>query len=126
MGARLKSGATLVGPAAMPGRLFDLGAYPGALYEPEAGSLVVGEVWRMRQPRLLLRQLDIYEDCAPGQPGPHAFRREVVDLALMGNRSLPAWVYLWTGDPAGRRAVIGGDWLLHSSGKARRPLGAGS
>ncbi|MGD9869250.1 MAG: gamma-glutamylcyclotransferase [Hyphomicrobiales bacterium] len=124
MGARLRAAAALAGAAAMPGRLYDLGAYPGAVHDSDARGIVVGELWALRRPGLLLRQLDLYEGCAPGQPEPHAFRREVAGVVLMGNRALPAWVYLWTGGPAGRRPVAGGDWLVHVSARTARPARA--
>ncbi|RRA98592.1 gamma-glutamylcyclotransferase family protein [Larkinella rosea] len=61
----LRRNTQLVGPGFFPGRLYDLGTYPGAVFNPEADSFVHGEIYFFPEPALknqkLLRTLDDYE-----------------------------------------------------------------
>ncbi|MGM9512157.1 gamma-glutamylcyclotransferase family protein [Larkinella sp. GY13] len=45
MAQDLRQKAQLLGPAFFPGRLYDLGTYPGAVYDPIAQTNVYGEVY---------------------------------------------------------------------------------
>jgi len=102
-------------PATLPGRLLDLGAYPGALPAPpgapEAG-VEVGEL--VAVPPARLDELDRYEGYDPADPCRSRFVRERVVATTRNGERVPCWVYAWAGGPAGRE-VPGGDWA------ARRP-----
>jgi gamma-glutamylcyclotransferase (GGCT)/AIG2-like uncharacterized protein YtfP len=107
MGAWLAARAELVGAARAPGRLFDLGAYPG--FVPAGAGRVAGEVYRLRAPASILARLDEYEGC--GERNAYgAFRRERIAVQLDGGAELEAWTYVHRGPTDESRAIASGDW----------------
>jgi gamma-glutamylcyclotransferase (GGCT)/AIG2-like uncharacterized protein YtfP len=119
MGDWLAAAAELLGPARAPGRLYDLGAYPGLVpaQDPRAGR-VAGEVYRLAAPEAILARLDEYEGC--GERNTYgAFRRERVAVRLDGGAELSAWTYVHRGPIDESRAIASGDyaaWLAERPG----------
>jgi gamma-glutamylcyclotransferase (GGCT)/AIG2-like uncharacterized protein YtfP len=107
----LASGAELVGPARVEGRLLDLGSYPGAVLVPGCGTLIHGELYRLSAPERVLPLLDRYKGCTDGSAGSPEFRRERHPVMREDGSLRVAWIYLYC-RPAGRLAPIpGGDYL---------------
>jgi gamma-glutamylcyclotransferase (GGCT)/AIG2-like uncharacterized protein YtfP len=114
---RLRRDTCFTGAATVNGILFDLGAYPGIHLLPNSRRLVYGEVYRVDRKLRLLHFLDQYEGCAPGDPLPHLYRREVTMARLASGRRLPVWVYALTGTGALKRPIPSGRFAA----AARRP-----
>ena len=56
---------TPLGPATVPGRLYDLGPYPGLVLHNEPASYVQGELFALPDDPAVLKALDDYEgDCS--------------------------------------------------------------
>lgn len=98
-----------LGTGRVPGRLFDLGPYPGLFPCPEAQAGVLGEVYRLHTPGETFRLLDRYEGCAPEDPEPHAFARGLVQVARADAPPLEAWVYWYRGPLAGAVEIVTDD-----------------
>lgn len=93
-----------VGSCVIPGRLFDLGDYPGLV--AGEGS-VIGELFRVTD-MSLMSQLDAYEDYdASDENGSRYLRR---DVSLI-EPAVTAWVYLWNRSVEGCGPIASGDWL---------------
>jgi gamma-glutamylcyclotransferase (GGCT)/AIG2-like uncharacterized protein YtfP len=90
---------TFVMDARVPGRLYDFGAYPGAVPSDQPDHWVHGEIHRLEDPSLL-RSLDEYE----GQE----YERAMVSTTV----SLDCWIYWYVGNEAGR-LIESGDWFQH-------------
>ncbi len=107
----VKQAATRIGMGNFRGKLFDLGGYPGAIFDPESDSTVYGELYALLPGRqqALFRALDAYEDCAGHSP---QFRREKVPIDFRGKR-LPAWVYLLAIPWAGLKPIPTGDYVAY-------------
>jgi gamma-glutamylcyclotransferase (GGCT)/AIG2-like uncharacterized protein YtfP len=118
--ARLACESRVIGPASVPGRLYDFGAYPGALASKAPGDVVHGLVLRLAQPRRTLSWLDAYEGCAPGAPEPQGFMRVITSARLTPSRQVHAWIYCYRGDPARGRHVRNGRYGALKS-LARQP-----
>jgi gamma-glutamylcyclotransferase (GGCT)/AIG2-like uncharacterized protein YtfP len=103
--------ARFLGNARVRGRLFDLGAYPGLVPSPEAGSWVRGEIHLLLDPADTLARLDEYEGCSPRDLEPHEFARVEGDVLLDSGERSVAWVYVYTGSTANRREILSGDYL---------------
>ncbi len=89
--------ATLLGPARTPGRLIDLGRYPGLLEPAGNDDMVDGEIWRLDDPESFLPALDAHEGCGPDDPEPHEYKRIVRAAILAGSsQAKDVWVYLYT------------------------------
>jgi gamma-glutamylcyclotransferase (GGCT)/AIG2-like uncharacterized protein YtfP len=92
-GLRLEAqmqGARFVGAAQVPGRLVDVGRYPGFLV---GDGLVTGEVYEVDAAHLA--RLDVVEDMVPGDRAASQYWREEVTVAsgpLLG-QSVQTYVY---------------------------------
>jgi gamma-glutamylcyclotransferase (GGCT)/AIG2-like uncharacterized protein YtfP len=109
-------------PGRIPGRLFDLGEYPGWRPDPRRAAWVAGEL-RTGITGSLLDELDQIEEF-PGFDRPGGlFRRRVVEVALAAGRSERAWVYALA--VAGTYPRIeSGDWRAHRLASAGRVAAA--
>ena len=96
-----------VGPGSMPGRLYDLGSYPGAVLDPAGGQLVHGQVLDVPD-EATLRRLDAYEGYDPADSSSSLFVRTRCDVTLGGGRTVAAWVYVYNRDVSRARPVPGG------------------
>lgn len=119
VGGGVEDALVFVGPCRIPGRLFDLGPYPGLVASdplPGGGS-VAGELYAVRDDAVL-RRLDAFEDYRPDDPEGSEYLRRRVRLA---EPDLEAWVYLYNRDVTGMPRVESGDWRHHraSRGAAR-------
>jgi len=108
----LAKSARFVGDATVPGRLFDLGDYPG-MVSSDDGNRVIGEVYEFDPAEWPhgIRQLDEYEGCSPGDPEPHEYCREVVNARLENGETVSAWAYVLNRLPVGSREIQSGDYL---------------
>jgi gamma-glutamylcyclotransferase (GGCT)/AIG2-like uncharacterized protein YtfP len=88
-----------VGPARVPGRLYDFGRYPGARPANQPDESIAGEVYRLRAPAQLLATLDEYE-------GPD-FERAIVSAG-----AIECWIYWYVGPDAGR-LIPSGEWFAN-------------
>jgi gamma-glutamylcyclotransferase (GGCT)/AIG2-like uncharacterized protein YtfP len=105
----LEQDASLLGAASIPGRLVDLGDYPGLVRPTRSEDRVQGEVYRIERPGLLQR-IDEYEGC----DGATGFRRVPATAVLESGEKLRAWVYLYEGPIPPGRIIASGDYL-HSA-----------
>src|SRR5262249_5253665 len=107
----LTAHARLVGAASAPGRLYDLGAYPGMVDAADESERVRGEVYELHEPEATLTALDRYEGCGPQDPRPWLYERQLTAVTLDGGGRLSAWVYLYRGPLTGARPIPSGDYL---------------
>ena len=107
-GLRLQAemqGAERLGPARVPGRLVDVGRYPGLL---QGEGLVAGEVYRVSEAQLA--HLDEVEEMVPGDRGASQYWRERVTVqegALAGQQ---VWTYLYNLPVDGLTPIAHGDY----------------
>ena len=80
-----RAGARYLGKASAPGRLFNLGKYPGAVRAPGARQRVRGELYYLLGAVRALKFLDRYEG--------GLYKREVTEVELESGRHLQAWIY---------------------------------
>lgn len=107
--ARL-AGATLLDHGFVRGRLYALGAYPGAVLGGPARDRIAGEVFRLRRPVRDLAALDAYEGLAPEGD----YRRARCSVATRRLGRVRAWIYVYDGAVAGLAVIPGGDFLRAS------------
>jgi gamma-glutamylcyclotransferase (GGCT)/AIG2-like uncharacterized protein YtfP len=91
-----------------PGRLFDLGDYPGMRPAPRRRAWVVGEL-RSEVDGSALEALDGIERFPGfGEPG-GLFRRRLTEVGVADGRIERAWVYMLANEPDAPR-IASGDW----------------
>jgi gamma-glutamylcyclotransferase (GGCT)/AIG2-like uncharacterized protein YtfP len=84
-----------IGEAYYQGKLYKLGDYPGVVPSDKRTGRVQGEVYRLRNPGLLLVRLDQYEECGLGFPEPTEYIRSIQRVRLQSGKTISAWVYLY-------------------------------
>lgn len=102
--------ASWVGDATFGGRLFSLGAYPGAVPTSQPTAQVKGEVYEVLDATALFAQLDDYEDFLPENPTASLYLRQIHEIGLTDGRRIPAWVYVYNRPVIGLPQVASGDW----------------
>ena len=100
-----------VGRGSLPGRLYDLGDYPGLVPDPSATGRVTGKVLRLPEPEDVLWVLDGYEAFDPADPAGSLFLRLPQEVDLDDGPRLACWVYVYNRDVGGAPLIPGGDYL---------------
>jgi gamma-glutamylcyclotransferase (GGCT)/AIG2-like uncharacterized protein YtfP len=123
-------GARYIGRASVPGRLFDLGRFPGAIKtnvvhepgqrlnssqvnatpEPAEQPRVLGEIFQLRNPQRALSLLDQYEGLRPSPLVRSLYARELVEATLEDGERVVTWIYWLNRLPKGMRRITSGDY----------------
>jgi len=111
----LRGAARYLGPASARGRLYDLGAYPGMKGPHGRADRVVGDVYRVVNPRVL-RVLDRYEAGAARSKPRFVRARCIVRL---DRRRTAAWVYAYRCSVVNAARIASGDYRLHCQTRGR-------
>lgn len=109
----LRRSARYLGPATTRGALYDLGAYPGMRAARRGRDRVVGDVYRVAQPRVL-RALDRYEAGDARYKARFLRERCIVQLARRERRKT-AWTYRYRYSVARSPRIASGDYRAHRS-----------
>jgi gamma-glutamylcyclotransferase (GGCT)/AIG2-like uncharacterized protein YtfP len=94
-----------VSEASTPGTIFDLGNYPGAIFDPESTTEVRGEVYRLPVNPDVLKKLDEYEEFNRRSPRQSLFLREAVVVRTTEGKKLSCWAYRFNSDKQKKKAV---------------------
>jgi gamma-glutamylcyclotransferase (GGCT)/AIG2-like uncharacterized protein YtfP len=111
MAKRLHAESAYIGLARTPGRLYQLGYYPGLVRAERKAECVFGEVVKLHNPLRSLRWLDAYEGCGSDDPEPRIYERVIVPVTLRSGGIFTAWTYLYTGAVERARRLPGGRFL---------------
>jgi gamma-glutamylcyclotransferase (GGCT)/AIG2-like uncharacterized protein YtfP len=103
---KLGTRAHKLGACQIPGRLLDLGDYPG-LIRDISGPSVIGELYSTTD-STLVTDLDAYEVFQPGDFDRSEYQRIIVPLI---EPRTDAWVYYYIGPRDGFAEISDGDWL---------------
>ncbi len=102
----------LFGEAKVKGKLFDTGEYPAAMPVQE-DSFIKGELYLIKNEdefSWAIAQLDDYEGVIVEKEEQPLYRREIVDVYI-NDAIVPAWIYWYNGDLAGKPFISSGDIL---------------
>ncbi|MGD2047051.1 MAG: gamma-glutamylcyclotransferase [Gemmatimonadota bacterium] len=108
-----------VGYGSVGGRLYDFGAYPGAVPSDDPEERIRGEVYELPAPETMLPPIDRYEGCSPEDDLPHEFERKLVTVEMEDGSEATAWIYWYRPQPRGRLLPTG-DYLERMR-PSRRP-----
>lgn len=97
--------------ATVQGRLYRVARYPGLVLCDTPEERVVGEVFRLRNPRIALARLDRYEQCGPGFAKPTEYVRDHAAVRCANGKRLTAWLYVYNRRTDGLTRLRGGDFL---------------
>ncbi len=106
----LKTHSKLIGDGTVNGLLFDLGSYPGLVYQPETDRLVFGQVFELDDPEEVLATLDGYEGINLNSLAESEYSRLLVPVSL-DKDNLECWVYVYNGKTGGLKQIESGNYL---------------
>lgn len=106
--APLMAGISVIARGSVPGVLYDLGGYPGAVLDPRAESRIQGVVYRLPEEPSALAQLDDYEEYDPAAPGESLFRRILHSVTTANHGNLDCWIYVYNRNPGAAPVIPGG------------------
>ncbi|WGD54013.1 gamma-glutamylcyclotransferase [Bradyrhizobium sp. CB1650] len=113
MARLLSMHADFLGKATCRGRLFLVKHYPGLLLSGAPSDLVHGELFRLRAPDELLRELDMYEACGEGFAEPTEYLRKLVDVTMTDGSVTQAWTYIYNWPVTDLPPIESGRFLDH-------------
>lgn len=109
---------TLVGPARVKGRMFDMGEFPAAV-PTEADNWITGELYQVKNVTEFswaMGQLDDYEGVHTEADEEPQYYRAITTVYHNG-MDLHAWIYWFGGDTTGRPLIESGDMLQYMQQK---------
>jgi gamma-glutamylcyclotransferase (GGCT)/AIG2-like uncharacterized protein YtfP len=107
----LEQHGRFVALAKTPGRLYDLGAYPGMLRAGAETDWVHGDLYELTNPEWALAELDKYEGCVPEHPQPYVFERAQGEVISATGASHQAWLYFYSSSIDEARRILSGNYL---------------
>ena len=95
MAQLLSRSADFIGEARCRGRLHLVKHYPGLVLSDDPTDVVFGELYRLRAPRELLREFDMYEACGEGFTDPTEYVRRMLAVTHDDGTASEAWTYIY-------------------------------
>ena len=97
-----------IGQGSVAGRLYDLGAYPGAVLDARSAGRIFGTVFRLPPGDDVFARLDAYEGFAPDAPRRSLFLRRLHSVQLANGEVVVCWVYEYNGTAADAAMIESG------------------
>jgi len=111
MAKLLSRSADFIGEASCRGRLYRVKHYPGLVLSEDATDVVLGELYRLRQAKELLREFDMYEACGEGFADPTEYVRQMLPVTLGDGALSEAWTYVYNWPVAHLPRIASGRFL---------------
>jgi gamma-glutamylcyclotransferase (GGCT)/AIG2-like uncharacterized protein YtfP len=111
MAQLLSRSADFIGEARCRGRLYLVKHYPGLVLSDDSTEVVFGELYRLHQPRELLREFDMYEACGEGFAKPTQYVRQMLQVTRDGQAAEEAWTYVYNWPVAGLPHIASGRFM---------------
>lgn len=118
-GSYLLNQSTHLRSGRFKGKLFDIGNYPGAIYDPKADTYVYGSLISIHNVDEVFKVLDDYEGFGIDQPQPNEFTRELIEIESSTER-LQCWVYLYNLSVTGLFDISSGNYNQYISKKGQK------
>ena len=106
---RLDAKLTPLGRGSIHAQLFDVGLYPAAI--PASDAFVQGELHRMIDADVVLRELDEIEAFRHEQPDSSLYTRLETPVTLGDGRTATAWTYFYNAPLGSAPRIVSGDYL---------------
>ena len=113
----------LIAPATVPGCLYDLGSYPGAVLGCK--GRIRGRLFELPDEKDVLKSFDTYEGFMVARPHASEFVRRKCRALLEDGRKVICWIYEYNRNPLSARAIAGGDYFRFIRGSVTQ-MGAPS
>ncbi len=90
----LSGKAELKGNGTIPGSLYLIDWYPGAIYQPDSDRQIHGEVFLLVSPSETIPLMDTYEEIEE-EESKSLYLRRVVPVRMSTGKILSCWTYLY-------------------------------
>jgi gamma-glutamylcyclotransferase (GGCT)/AIG2-like uncharacterized protein YtfP len=100
-----------LGSATVPGRLYNIGNYPGLILSDDPEEVVTGELYKIKNKRMVLSALDRYEGCIDPYPRPWEYERITAEVRTETGSTLISWLYTYQWDVPESMRIQSGDYL---------------
>jgi gamma-glutamylcyclotransferase (GGCT)/AIG2-like uncharacterized protein YtfP len=104
-----------VGDGCAPGILYDLGAYPGAVFSERSPTQIFGRVFRALAVDRVFEPLDRYEGYDPSSPDTSEYLRKRLPITLDDGSTIVCWAYEYNGSLAAASIVPDGRYTPRAS-----------
>ncbi|RYF47329.1 MAG: gamma-glutamylcyclotransferase, partial [Cytophagaceae bacterium] len=92
---------------------FDMGSYPGAVYQADSATHVHGSVFDIsNQKEAILTYLDYYEGVGDQFEQPTEYIRAIVPVQFNGDTT-DCWIYLYNLQTDDKPLIDSGDYSIH-------------
>jgi len=108
--ARVAAKLWPVGEGFVPGVLYDLCGYPGAVADPAAKGKIAGTVMELPEDEDVLARLDRYEGFDSQTPATSEYIRERQVVELKAGGTVQCWFYRYNRKPKDADQVASGAW----------------
>ena len=98
------------GIAYISGRLYHVGAYPGAVLSTLAKEKVWGEIYQINSS--ILSKLDHYEAYSPEHPDSEYLRQQTIAYTTDGSQ-IPVWIYTYNRPVSEPLRILTGSWATY-------------
>lgn len=105
--------AELYSDAWFNGKLFMLSDYPCAIPSAYLEDRVLGELYQLIHPDLLLDRLDTYEECGEQNPEPKEYVREKRLVHSANGNAIEAWIYIYNRPVDDLDQIPSGDFVAY-------------
>lgn len=103
--------AEYLGSATVGGRLYNIGNYPGLILSENPEDIVTGELYKIKNKRLVLSSLDRYEGCVEPYPKPWEYERIRAEVTTEKGSTLLSWLYIYQWNVTDSIRIQSGDYL---------------
>jgi gamma-glutamylcyclotransferase (GGCT)/AIG2-like uncharacterized protein YtfP len=108
----LHNNSKWLGSAYMPGIMYDLGRYPGAICMPGHNKRVYGQLFLLEEPEFMLYHLDEYEGVSHLHQKEDEYVREIIKVTHEDEQKVyEAWSYLLQYPSADLKVIQTGRYL---------------
>lgn len=104
-----------IGYATYQGKLYNVDAYPGVVPSLKSSDRIVGEVYHLLKPDLILSRLDKYEECSDNFLKPTEYIRTIQPVQFVNGEIITAWIYLYNHSVDKLPLVPSGDFINQGS-----------
>lgn len=101
-----------VGKGYFFGQLYDIGHYPGAIYDPGCNEKVFGDIILLKNKEEALKVLDAYEGVGEPHLLPYEYKRETV-VVMSEENPVSCWTYLYNHPVNHLKKISSGNYLQY-------------
>ncbi len=110
MASFLEQQGSFLGEGSVQGWLYDLGNYPGLIFDAQAENEVIGHIFRLEHPSFVFEKLDAFEGIEANDSG--EYTRIEIPVRFQ-NQILYCWVYQYNRDTKGLPVITQKSYLAY-------------